>query len=148
MNDIDYILSQLTRYYDCLLTDTEEARLRLLVARSRSKHPEIERLRAMMGFMRPKRRRYRHMYYVTTAAASIGLLIAAGISWTIGTTDGHHGTSFAYSGGVYISDENLVLDLLAQNLSEFGGDIEESDRSMESELQEFAAILPDNINLQ
>lgn len=148
MNDTDYILSQLTRYYDCQLTDTEEARLRLLVARSRSKHPEIERLRAMMGFMRPKRRRYRHMYYVTTAAASIALLVAAGISWTIGTTDGHHETSFAYSGGVYINDENLVLDLLAQNLSEFGGDIEESDRSMESELQEFAAILPDNINLQ
>lgn len=148
MNDTDYILRQLTRYYDCQLTDAEEASLRVMVARSRSEHPEIERLRAMMGFKRPKRRSRHRLYYVTTAAASLALLVAAGISWMIGSNKAPHETSFAYSGGVYISDESLVLDLLAQNLSEFGGDIEESDRTMESELQEFAAILPDNINIQ
>ncbi len=148
MNDTEYILSQLELYYDCRLTDAEESRLRLLVARSASTHPEIERARAIMGFRRPRRRVYTgRRYAATVAAASLVLLVVAGIWWLKGspmTPD----SCFAYSGGVYISDESEVLDLLAQNLSEFGGDIEDADQSMASDLQEFAAFIPDNLNIQ
>lgn len=147
MNDTEYILSQVELYYDCRLSDAEESRLRILVARSTSNHPEIERLRAMMGFRRPRRRKNHRLYSITSAAACLTLLVAAGVWWMNAQSE-TVGTSFAYSGGVYISDENEVLDLLAQNLSEFGGDIELADQTMETELQEFATFLPDNINLQ
>lgn len=148
MNDTEYILSQLKLYYDCRLTDAEESRLRFLVAHSASTHPEIECARAIMGFRHPRRRMHTgRRYAATAAAASLLLLVVAGIGWLNGTPQVAD-SSFAYSGGVYISDESEVLDLLAQNLSEFGGDIEDADQSMASDLQEFAAFIPENLNLQ
>lgn len=147
MNDTEYILSQLKLYYDCRLSDAAEERLRSLVARSASRHPEIARARAVMGFRKPRRRARSRSLGIVAAAASLVLLVAAG-TWWVRSSGNDAGATYAYNGGVYISDESEVLDLLALNLSEFGGDVADANRSMASDLQDFADIIPDNLNLQ
>lgn len=147
MNDTEYILGQLQLYYDCRLTDAEEARLRTLVACSRSDRPEIEEARALMGFRRPQRRSRRRVFATVAAAASLLVMLAVG-GWLMHDSRTAPGASYAYCGGVYINNENEVLDILAQNLSEFGGDIDDADRSMECELNEFAEFISENLNEQ
>lgn len=147
MNDTEYILGQLQLYYDCKLTDAEEERLRTLVARSRSDRREIEEARALMGFRRPQRRSCRRVFATVAAAASLLVMLAVG-GWLMRDSRTAPGASYAYCGGVYINNENEVLDILAQNLSEFGGDIDDADRSMECELNEFAEFISENLNEQ
>lgn len=118
------LLDEIEQYFDCKLSDAQEAELRREVAFTKLKHPAIDEARALLGFRRQRVRRPVARY--AAAAASVAVLIAAAVYMpkpSVGTDN----TCIAYAGGVRVTDEAAVERILSENISDFSQNLESAD---------------------
>ncbi len=144
--DITTLLSLIERYYDCSLSDEEERRLRNLIARTRLRHPAIDEARAVMGFRRARRsasgnRAPRWKVY-GGIAAGVAMLVVAGLA----ALDSHRPDSadfgcIAYANGTTITDEDVILGIITDDIREFNDGVAADNESMLDDLDDIAPII-------
>lgn len=123
------LLEKIEQYYECKLSDAQEAELRREVAFTRLKHPAIDEARALMGFRRHRERRPVARYAVV--AASVAVLIATAVYMPKASVDSDN-TCIAYAGGVCVTDEAAVERILSENMNDFSQNLETADDLLRS----------------
>ncbi|MCM1452166.1 MAG: hypothetical protein NC102_07900 [Clostridium sp.] len=115
------LLAEIDSFFECRLSDERENSLRAELARSPFSHPAIDEARAVMGIRRPhvlpKCRRHHLSGFAKFSVAASLALVAAMAFFNLRPADSH--ACFAYANGLRITDEDAVLELIAQNASEF-----------------------------
>lgn len=150
------LLELIDRYYECSLSDEEEASLRVEIANTDLRHPSIDEIRALMGVRLPSSSHvasdsrtsaatdlsHKHTY-ISVAAAIAVLLTTCMYPWLNPSSPALSGTDkcIAYSGGQLISDEADVMRLIADNLLEFESCIDEIHTSISHDLDDIAPII-------
>ncbi|MDE7508911.1 MAG: hypothetical protein K2M62_02185 [Muribaculaceae bacterium] len=130
-NSDKLLLEDISRYFDCLLTDDEEKLLMRRVASATFSHPILDEARAVMGFTTLRSGRT----VVNTAPASTSRHhvwnriagIAVAIALTGGVVIGIKGLTasrvaddrcFAYVNGTRIVEEDEVLRIICEDMKE------------------------------
>lgn len=164
--DLSRLLDLIERYYDCSLSDEEERSLRHTVATTTLSHPAIDEARALMGFRRPAataqtagvtdakatpeasatRKSSRHAFSFRSAisiAAAAAVLITLAVNFLRPSEGiGDYGqTCIAYVNGTRITDEDDVIRLIAEDMSEFDDGSQEAAESFRDELDDVADII-------
>ncbi len=122
--DLKLLLEDIDRYFDCSLSDEQERLLRRRLAATRHVHPAIDEARMLMGFYRQERRhspyfRGRMIAAVAGIAAAVAVVFALGWKMHKGQPDPMAGdVCLAYSGGQIITDEDAVIAIVAETMSE------------------------------
>lgn len=144
------LLEMIERYFDCLLTDEEESRLRSLLATTTLSHPAIEEAKALMGFRKPKRETKRRILTSPKRWRPIASVAAASVIVAIGTIflirehsslSMGNSTCIAYINGSVITDEAEVLRQLTADMREFGDCAHEAQMSLSQELDETIPLI-------
>lgn len=154
--ELNELLQQIERYFDCSLSDEEEQLLRSAIAETTLDHPSIDEVRALMGFRRPSltinqttpksmESRRRLLITATGIAASIALIVVAafGIS-SLGSASKLEPTCIAYIHGETVTDEEAVIRQLTADMKDFGISADEIDNSFQEELDEVSEIINKN----
>jgi len=131
------LLVAIEAYFDCRLSDEEEKRLRLAIARTRVAHPVINEAKAVMGLGKMEvRKKPRRLWTPVNIAASIALLIAGG--WGVSSryfSQLVEGQTVAYVNGVKVTDEDEVMRLFAANFAIMRQGIEDVDNRVDKMLE-------------
>lgn len=122
--DLGRLLEDIEKYFDCRLSDEEEKNLRHRLANTGHVHPAIDEARALMGFARPSQRsgvsrRGTKIAAIAGVAAALAVVISLG--WKLHNRpveDPAGDVCLAYSGGNVITDEDAVLAIVAETMSE------------------------------
>lgn len=148
-NDIEkrLLIEQIERYFDGVMTDAEEERLRHRVAETNLRHPAIDEARALMGFRRPARRgagRRKAIRLTVGVAASIAVAVLVGINFPRTSVNAVDGTTcIAYVNGERITDEEAVLDILGDNLAQFDDASLEMNEAYIQDIDSVAPVIED-----
>lgn len=143
------LLEMIERYFDCLLTDEEESRLRSVLATTTFTHPAIDEAKAIMGLLRPAREKKRqtsflkHWHPIASVAAA-SVVIAVGALFLLRARSFHtvgDSTCIAYVNGTVVTDEAEVLRLLTADIREFGDGAREARLSIYEELDEAVPLI-------
>lgn len=142
---IEQLLEMIDQYFDCTLSDEQEKALRREIAMTPFRHPAIDEARAVMGIRQinavhrgNKRSITRKIIPGLSIAASVAMIITLGVLFLRpATTD--TSTCVAYVNGQKVTDEDIVLALMAQNTTEFH---EGADRAQQSIIDELEFIAP------
>lgn len=152
---IDRLLETIEKYFDCQLSDEQEEELRRQIAATPLSHPSIDEARAAMGFRKVTRRingRGNHVVKNTSVrqmdkrglmaglsiAASIALIVTLGVMLLQPISNGTS-QCVAYVNGQRVTDEDIVIALMAENTIEFN---EGADKAQQSLINEFEFIAP------
>lgn len=151
--DINELLTLIERYFDCSLSDDEEKQLREVIAVTEISHPAVDEARALMGFRRPapsaakapaRRSRGTIIRAGLSIAAAVALIITIGIHVINPSAAGQDDyTCIAYVNGAMITDEDQIMDLIAQDLREFNDQAVDTRQSIRKELGDIAPIIDD-----
>ncbi|MDE6669274.1 MAG: hypothetical protein K2K26_06300 [Muribaculaceae bacterium] len=128
-NNLRYLLQEIDRYFDCLLTDEEENELRKKLATTKLTHRAIDEAKALMGFRLPEKIRKRKadslgkkFSYKRVRYAAVIAAVAALISLTVCVFQLNSsfvaGNCLAFVNGKCIRDEDAVMEIIFQNISE------------------------------
>lgn len=131
-NKLDNLLQEIEKYFDCSLTEEEESVLRNELINTSLTHPAIDEAKAIMGFrtIKPLMPEFKsltqsrlkniklNLGYIAGIAAVIGVLIITGYSLVNKYSSDVDSTCLAYINGKRVTDEEIVMELLAQNLNE------------------------------
>lgn len=149
-NDIDLnrLLGQIDRYFDCSLSDNEEEELRSIIASTTLSHPAIDEARALMGFRAPQSRKKRSTVNGPAMRSIISIAAAVAIIFTLCLTmiqpsNITESTCIAYVNGSCITDENDIIRLIAADMRDFSEGASEADQSFRDELGDVAPIIDD-----
>lgn len=118
-DDLSRLVDDIGRYFDCSMTDAEEADLRRRLAASTAIHPAIDEARAIMGLRRGRRQRIAPRRYLRAAA---GIAAACAVAVSLGAMLLRHQSPdtqefcMAYVNGIAITAEEDVLRLTMGNL--------------------------------
>lgn len=152
------LLEWIELYFDCQLSDEEEAALRVIIARTPLSHPSIDEARALMGFRSPVIRQSETNYpnssrrsWPSRLRPALGIAAAVAVIMTLGIyLIGYHvnpsvsnSKCMAYANGQCITDEADVIRLLTADLQEFNDETDELDQSLYDELDAIAPIIED-----
>lgn len=137
------LLDEIEQYFDCKLSDAQEAELRREVAFTKLKHPAIDEARALMGIRRQRRRRPVARYAV--AAASAAALITVAV-FMAKPSVGVDSTCIAYAGGARVTDEAAVERILSENMSDFSENLETADDLLRQGWEDAATVISDYQN--
>lgn len=123
-NDINdrQLVRKIELYFDGVLSDAEEEKLRQQVAHTRLQHPAVDEARALMGFRNPVRRsesRGKTVRMLAGIAASVALAVAVGVNLWRSSLAATDYTCVAYVNGRCVTDEGAVLDILAADIAQF-----------------------------
>lgn len=140
------LLDLIEQYFDCALSDTDERRLRNIVAHTPLSHPAIDEARALMGFRHNSTtvktaapQRWQAISSVAVAAfaiITIGAIIFVGNKW-----NSNENRCFAYVNGIQITNEEDVIRQLTANLREFNEAVEMSNNQLLNDLGDIAPII-------
>ena len=163
--DLSRLLDLIERYYDCSLSDEEERSLRRTVATTTLSHPAIDEARAIMGFRRPaataqgtgvipakvtgetsSQKSSVHGFSFRSAisiaaAAAVLITLAVNILRPSEGIGDYDRTCIAYVNGTRITDEDDVIRLIAEDMSEFDDGSQEAAESFRDELDDVAEII-------
>ena len=123
-SDIKYLHRLIRRYFDATASDVEERRLRRLLAETRLESPEIEQVRAVMGFYAvgrktsPRRRSLRLPAAATAAAAAAVVAVCVGANALFGPAGADANQCVAYVGKTEITDSRSVMAMMQNELAE------------------------------
>lgn len=141
-NNIDSLLNDIERYFNCELSENEESRLRRQIAQTQLRHPAVDEIRALMG-IRSRRRKlnFRPVMAACSVAASLALVVSIGVSLLSGPSNSFTSDCVAYVDGERITDEEAVLRLTIGNLAEFESGHEEVKESMIEDFRGIASAI-------
>ena len=151
------ILEWIERYFECQLSDEEEAQLRVIIAGTSLSHPLIDEARALMGFRSPvsgrsekNKAKPNFKLPISRLRPALGIAAATAVILTIGIhlignrsgviTDSDT-TCMAYANGQCITDEADVIRLLTSDLQEFNDEAAGLEQSLYDELDAIAPII-------
>ena len=134
------LLDEIEQYFDCKLSDAQEAELRREVAFTKLKHPAIDEARALMGFRRQRRRRPVARYAAAAASAAALITVAVFMAKPSVGTDS---TCIAYAGGTRVTDEAAVERILSENMSDFSENLETADDLLLQGWEDAATVISD-----
>lgn len=137
----DDLLERIERYFDCGLSDSEEQQLRREIAYTSLKHPAVDEARAMMGFRRPRPAVYRHQTRRIVAVAASVAVIALAATNMVRPAVSVDSTCIAYIGGERVTDEDVVMSILAENMSDFSEGLDEANDSLQQGIMDVADII-------
>lgn len=124
------LLKQIERYFDCLLSDEEEAQLRRELSVTDIAHPVIDEAKALMGFRTIKLADasgsdpakssdtalpFRPTLLRIAAAAMIVLALGAALKLAFPAPEPSE--CIAYANGHSLTDEDAVMQLMIENLT-------------------------------
>lgn len=153
------LLELIEGYFDCTLSDEEERFLRCAVARSESSHPAVLKAKAMMGFHTIRRhhpeiqvmtgrgkrsegifRMRLHWRRLINIAAILTVIFIGAfyLNTAIGGQSAEN-RCIAYFNGEKVTDEDQVMEILIDNLSDLDEGAEAAEELM---LQDMDEILP------
>ncbi len=139
------LLARIEKYFDCALSDSEEQQLRREIAETRFSHPAIDEVRALMGFRRPPVKHRTARPYVAVAA-SVAVILLAAVNLMRPAPVVADSTCIAYVDGQRVTDEDAVMSILAENMSDFSEGLDEANDSLVQGLTEAAADIDDYQN--
>lgn len=156
---LDHLLNSIEKYFDCSLTDEQEEELRRQIATTTLSHPAIEEAKALMGFRNSEsnisetpssprlyadnhsRRIDRHGFMAgASIAAAVALIISIGVI-VLNPMKSATPQCVAYVNGQRVTDEDIVLALMAQNTHEFNIAADEAQQSLINELEFIAPVV-------
>ncbi len=137
----DDLLERIERYFDCRLSDSEEQQLRREIAYTPLKHPAVDETRAMMGFRRPGTASYRHPVRRIVAVAASVAVIALAATNMVRPAVSVDSTCIAYIRGERVTDEDAVMSILAENMSDFSEGLDEANDSLQQGIMDVADII-------
>lgn len=149
-NDIPLpqLLTLIEKYFDCSLTDAEEARLRIMVATTSYSHPAIDEAKAVMGLRHNanagsrKHNARKSWVAVTGVAAAVAVAVTLAIHFML--TPGVHSvdsTCIAYIDGKMVTDEDAVIRQLQSDMREFGDCALEIRQAVRDEIEEAIPVI-------
>lgn len=133
--DMNHINRLIDGYFDATLSEAEERELRRLLADARLQSPEVDQVRAVMGFYavesktQPRRRRLRF----PKVAAAAGAAAAVAVAVCLGTK-AEASQCVAYVGDAKITDSRQVMAMMQNELAEMGRASESVRADVASEL--------------
>ncbi len=140
------LLALIDMYFDCRLSDAEEAQLRAVISRTRYVHPAIDEVRAIMGFRNvrcaePSRPSFSRGWIAAAAAAVVICALAINIVFFTDTPPSAGYECFAYANGQRVTDEDEVMKMLTADLKEFSRAAEDIDNDFSAEISDIASII-------
>ncbi len=152
------LLRAIELYFECSLSEEEEFRLRQELASLDSSHPTVEEAKALMGFSTIKRVKpkaasdtstgRKNIFHrrVAWAAASVAILFSAGMFlFPNQGLKGDQNGCIAYANGEKITDEEEVLNLLYENISELDRASEEAQELFIDDLDDLIPLTDGNL---
>ncbi len=150
-DNLQNLLQEIDRYFDCLLTDEEENKLRKQLATTEFTHHCIDEAKALMGFRAPERVQktekkrikkifsYEKVRYGTIIAAVVTLVVSS--VYVLQLKDNGFGSTncLAFVNGKCIRDEDAVMEILFQNMSELDQATDEMKIDFLDELDDLAS---------
>ncbi len=150
------LLELIERYFDCSLSDEEERMLRLVVADSDSRNPAIAEAKAIMGFGTIKSHRPDSITGEGPAAgdahttwnriewrrilniAAAVMVLCLGAFFLNRVLTGHSGGDrcMAYLNGEKVTDEDRVMEVLIENISDLDEGAEEAEQLMLDDIED------------
>ena len=156
-DNLAILLNKIELYFDCRLSDEEETALRRELALVSLSHPEIEAAKAVMGFRTIKssvkakesgtNRKTKSLFNTPLkAAAAVAAVILVAVLLTpvtdfMSSGNNRAGECIAYVNGKQITDEEAVMDILAQDLKELDKGTREMQLETYEDLDDFSAIV-------
>lgn len=149
-NNLPYLLQEIDRYFECLLTDEEENKLRKKLATTELRHPNIDEAKALMGFRVPEKVRkskidrlskefsYKRVRYAAIVAAVIAFAGLVGYIFQLNNSF-VSGNCLAFVNGKCIRDEDAVMKIIFQNISELEQATDEMKVDFLDELDDLAS---------
>lgn len=142
---------RIERFFDCSLSDEEEAALRRELAGTTSDHPAICEAQALMGFHSiPRDRIHRHsperlkrIILRCAAAAVLVAIVCPAILYYTANSSGSNGC-IAYFNGSQTTDEQEVLAIVFEEISELKEGVALADGEVMEDLGEIIPITQSN----
>lgn len=142
---LEQLLEAIEQYFDCTLTDEQENELRRAIAVTDFRHPAIDEARAVMGVRHiastpakmTQRPRFSKIIHGLSIAASVAMIITLGILF-LHPSEADTSTCVAYVNGERVTDEDIVLALMAQNTTEFNEGVDMAQQALIDELEMIA----------
>ncbi|MDE5876003.1 MAG: hypothetical protein K2H47_00630 [Muribaculaceae bacterium] len=153
-DNLSYLLQEIDRYFDCLLTDEEEEELRKKLVVTKLNHHTIDEAKALMGFRVPEKARkrkidgfsevfrYKKVKYVAVIAAIMTLTGLTGYLFQL-NNNFVSGDCLAFVNGKCIRDEDAVMEIIFQNMSELEQATDEMKVDFIDELDDLASATED-----
>lgn len=150
----EYLLKEIDKYFDCLLSDEEEGRLRDELSVTNFVHPKIDEAKAVMGFSTlrshypssqsslttewnsGKRKKPLLRVFQGVAAAVVLAVCGVGLSQMSGTDDSGY-ECMAFVNGRFITDDDEVMKILFDNIGEFNKDLAQAEENLDKDMEEF-----------
>ena len=95
----------------------------------------------MMGFRRPGTASYRHPVRRIVAVAASVAVIALAATNMVRPAVSVDSTCIAYIGGERVTDEDAVMSILAENMSDFSEGLDEANDSLQQGIMDVADII-------
>ncbi len=141
-------LTLAARYFDGVTSLADEKRLRSLLADPSLSSEELDEARAVIGFALFDKEVppvSRHDNSWLRVSAGVAAVVAAAVAFMFGPADnvacsdtGSHCVAFV--GGRKVTDRNVVLAMVDQDLSEFSDAFMEISRQIDGQLSEFSSL--------
>lgn len=139
--DLKQLLLLIEQYFDCSLTDAEEMRLRHIAASTAYNHPALDELRACMGIRRPQKS-LRHSNLAHTAlAVAAALALVLTLTFNITGTKQPEATCIAYINGQRITDEESIMQLIADDMRMFSDGRKLADVTLRDQMSDIAPLI-------
>ncbi len=160
---LEQLLEAIELYFECELSDEQEQQLRRVIASTGFAHPAIDEARALMGFRTPqscsqqmdapaskslpqeapvvlKRSRWRSLTAGLSIAAALAVVMTLGwmLNRTASQVNPAASTCVAYVNGAMVTDEDVVMALMAQSTSELNEAAESAQQTFIDELEMIA----------
>lgn len=141
------LLSDIEKYFDCLLSEEEEQDLIRRVARCTSRDPRVMEAKAVMGFrtLAPavetpplsaalQRRKPTSFLLGGRIAAAVAMIAVLGCLLRFAIPAPPSSECIAFVKGDTVTEEEKVMELMLQNLSEFNRGASEAEQEILDEL--------------
>ena len=149
-NDIPLpqLLTLIKKYFDCSLTDAEEACLRIMVATTCYSHPAIDEAKAVMGLRHiakaGSRKHNARISWVAVTGVAAAVAVAVSLATHFMLPSGLHSvdsTCIAYIDGKRVTDEDAVIRQLQSDMREFGDCALEIRQAVRDEIEEAIPVI-------
>lgn len=137
------------QYFDAGLDRADEERLRILLARTTHRSPEIDEARAVMGIFATARNRRRATASVrtlalrlTAAAASVALIAGAVTMFMTSPHQADESVMIAYTDGDKVEDETFIFNQMSNDLSSLAEATMMLDDCVTDDLADLASAMP------
>lgn len=156
--EIEWLLREIERYFDCTLSEEEEEALRQRLALTDITHPQIEEAKAVMGFRVLRRmevapattkgasttvnshaaspqRGFLHANTIRFVAAAV-IILVVGIVLNFAIPARHDNRCIAYANGRSLTDEEAVMQLMMENIADLNEGVDEVEQDVSDELED------------